>query len=84
MGLLGTLMSQQLSFTMTVSAGQKYTHSLGFTPTVILLTQVGSTLGGGLGYTAANSLSVTIISTAAGGLSQNVDVLCGSLHSILQ
>ena len=84
MGKLGTLFSQQLSFTMTVSAGQAYTHGLGFTPTVILLTQVGATMGGGLGYTAANSLSVTIISTAAGGLSQNVDVLCGSLHSILQ
>lgn len=85
MATLGRLMSQQLGFSVAVSVGTIYTHGLGYTPTVILLTVVG-TPGTGVsvgyhkaGYTLVTSNLVTI-TYSGNGL---VDILCGSLHSLI-
>ncbi len=82
-GKLGNLFSQAIGWTITTTAGQVYTHGLGFTPTIILLTQNGTTFGT-IGYTAANSQSLAIIAAAQTAAGITVDILCGSLHSIAQ
>ena len=85
MATLGALMSQQLGFSVTASAGTIYAHGLGFTPTVVLLTVVGTpgtgvSVGGhNAGYTLVTSNLITI-QYSGNGL---VDVLCGSLHSLV-
>ena len=89
MATLGALMSQQLSFTLTTSGGTLYTHGLGFTPTVILLTAFGTAQTGtcptSFFYTLANSVTVTVGTSLsqANNLVQ-VDILCGSLHSLVR
>jgi hypothetical protein len=83
MGTLGALMSQQLNFTVTATSGEVYTHALGFTPTVIWLTLRGTvTPAQAIAYTAAGTNTVTIL--ASGTATPNVDVLCGSLHSLIK
>jgi hypothetical protein len=83
MGTLGALMSQQLGFTVTTTSGTVYTHGLGFTPTVILLTLLGTaTPAQAVVYTAAGATTITIL--ASGTAIPNVDVLCGSLHSLIK
>ena len=91
MALLGALLSQQRGFTLTTTAGTLYTHGLGFTPTVVLLTIVGTSVTGTVPlnffYTLANSVNVTIGSSPTagiGGTGTGVDVLCGSLHSVIR
>jgi hypothetical protein len=83
MATLGALMSQQLGFTVTTSIGTIYTHALGFTPTVVILTQVGTVAGTSSPafYTLANTNTITI---ASANTTANVDVLCGSLHSLIK
>jgi len=85
MATLGALMSQQLGFTITTTAGTIYTHGLGFTPTVVLITIVGTSLVGTVPfqacYTLANATTVTIGANIVGG--GLVDVLCGKLHSLI-
>lgn len=85
MATLGRLWSQQLGFTVTTTAGTIYTHGLGFTPTIVQLTIVGTTLAGTVPmqfcYTLANATTITIGANQVGG--GLVDVLCGSLHSLV-
>lgn len=85
MATLGALLSQQLGFTVTTSIGTVYTHGLGFTPTLVLLTNFGTAQTGAVVpgfmpcYTLANSVTITIQSW--GGF---CDVLCGSIHSLVR
>jgi hypothetical protein len=81
---LGALMSQQIGFTITTTGGTVYTHSLGTTPTIVLLTWNGTvaTPAASLCYTAANSATVTISTT--GAANQICDVLCGNFHSLIK
>ena len=84
MATLGALWSQQLGFTVTTTPGTIYTHGLGYTPTVIILTKFG-TMGGittGLFYTLANTNTITIGSLEAAN--NNVDVTVGSFHSLIK
>lgn len=88
MATLGRLWSQQLGFTVTTTAGTIYTHGLGFTPTIILLTAFGTSQTGtcpsGHFYTLANSVTITVGSSLSVGANlQSVDILCGSLHSLV-
>jgi hypothetical protein len=88
MATLGALWSQQLAFTITTTAGTTYTHGLGFTPTVIILTKMGSPAPSAVspfspGYTVATSS--TILITADGSISiPAVDVTVGALHSLIK
>jgi len=89
MATLGALMSQQLGFTLTTSGGTIYTHGLGFTPTVILLTTFGTAQTGtcptSYFYTLANSVTITVgTSLSQGAALASVDVLCGTLHSLIK
>jgi hypothetical protein len=91
MATLGALMSQQLGFTCTTTAGTIYTHGLGFTPTVVLLTIRGTSLTGTVPlnyfYTLANDTTITVGTSptaGAGGTGTGVDILCGSLHSLIK
>lgn len=84
MATLGALFSQQLGFTITTTGGTVYTHSLGTTPTIVLLTWFGTvvTPSASVCYTAANSTTITIGTT--GAANQLVDVLCGNFHSLIK
>lgn len=89
MATLGALMSQQLGFTLTTSGGTIYTHGLGFTPTVILLTTFGTAQTGtcptSYFYTLAGPTTVTIgTSLSQGNNLATVDVLCGTLASLIR
>ena len=89
MATLGALMSQQQGFTLTTSGGTIYTHGLGFTPTVVLLTTFGTAQTGtcpvSFFYTLANTQLITIgTSLSQGNNLVAVDVLCGSLHSLIK
>ena len=91
MATLGALMSQALGYTLTITAGTIYTHGLGFTPTVVLLTIRGTSLTGTVPlnffYTLANSVTITVGSSPTagiGGTGTGVDILCGSLHSLMR
>ena len=89
MATLGALMSQQLGFTLTTSGGTIYAHGLGFTPTVILLTTFGTAQTGtcptSYFYTLANSMTITVgTSLSQGAALSSVDVLCGTLHSLIK
>lgn len=82
MATLGALWSQQLGFTITTTAGTVYTHALGYTPTVILLTLNNTvTPAPAVGYTAAGTNLITITASAATAL---VDVTVGSFHSLIK
>lgn len=83
MATLGALWSQQRGFTITTTGGTVYTHSLGYTPTVIVLTLFGTvaTPAAVLGYTLVNTNTITIITT--GAASQIADVTVGSFHSLI-
>jgi len=88
MATLGALMSQQLAFTITTTAGTTYTHGLGFTPTVIILTKMGSPAPSAVspwspGYTVVNSTTILITADGTVGVPA-VDVLVGSLHSLIK
>jgi len=88
MATLGALMSQQLGFTITTTAGTIYTHGLGFTPTVILLTAFGTSQTGTVPvsffYTLANATTITVgTSLSQGANLAAVDILCGKLHSLI-
>ncbi len=80
-------MSQQLGFTVTTTAGTIYTHNLGVTPTVVILTPVNVAATGTVPiafcYSLANTVSITIIASPTTS-APNVDILCGRLHSIIQ
>jgi hypothetical protein len=89
MATLGALMSQQLGFTLTTSGGTIYTHGLGFTPTVILLTAFGTAQTGtcptSFFYTLAGPTTITVgTSLSQGANLVQVDVLCGNLHSLIK
>ena len=83
MATLGALLSQQLGFTVTTTVGTIYTHGLGFTPTFVLFTQVGTIAGTSSPafYTLANATTITIGSANSTAL---IDVLCGSIHSLIR
>lgn len=83
MATLGALWSQQLGFTVTTSVGTVYTHGLGYTPTIVLLTQVGTVAGTSSPafYTLANTNTITICSANTTPL---LDVLVGSFHSLIK
>jgi len=84
MATLGALWSQQLAFTVTTTAGTIYTHGLGYTPTVVILTAFGTTSNSSLGtmfYTLANTNTITIGATSN---IPNVDVTVGSFHSLIK
>lgn len=83
MATLGALLSRQLGFTVTTSIGTVYTHSLGFTPTLVLLTQVGTVAGTSSPafYTLANTNTITI---GSANITALVDVLVGDIHSLIR
>jgi hypothetical protein len=83
MSTLGVLWSQQLGFTITTTAGTVYTHALGYTPTVVILTLFGAvtTPSIALSYTAAGTNLITICNS---GPVCNADVTVGSFHSIIK
>jgi len=85
MATLGALWSQQLAFTITATAGEIYTHGLGYTPTVIILQAFGSAVGISIGlfYTLNNTNTITIGSKA--DTPNNIcDVTVGSFHSLIK
>lgn len=88
MATLGALMSQQLGFTVTTTAGTVYTHGLGFTPTFVLLTLFGTAQTGTVPiscfYTLANSVSITVGLSPTTGAAPAVDILCGAIHSLIR
>jgi hypothetical protein len=85
-GTLGALWSQQLGFTVTTTSGTTYTHSLGYTPTVVILTKFGAPSGVSPfapGYTNPGPTFVFI--TGDGSISSPiVDVTVGSFHSLIK
>jgi hypothetical protein len=83
MATLGALWSQQLGFTVTTTTGTIYTHALGYTPTVIILTPFGTNVGtqGAPFYTLAGTNLITI---GAASAVTNVDVTVGSFHSLIK
>ncbi len=87
MALLGANFSQQLAFTVTTTAGTIYTHGLGFTPTIVILTPAVVCATGTTPlqfcYSLATSTTITIIASPTSS-APVVDVLCGRLHSIIQ
>ena len=89
MATLGALWSQQQGFAITTTAGTTYTHGLGYTPTVIILTKNGSPAPTAAspwcpGYTAATTVGLLIIADGSAAANQQVDVLVGSLHSLIK
>ena len=87
MATLGALWSQQLGFTLTTTGGTVYTHSLGYTPTVILLTPFAAPSGVSPispGYTAVNTQTITIWSSGSVPATTLVDVTVGSFHSLVR
>ena len=84
MPILGALWSQQLGFTITTTTGTVYTHGLGFTPTVIILTTFGTAItpGNSVAYTGVNTNVMTILTT--GAAAQLCDVTVGSFHSLIK
>ena len=89
MSTLGALWSQQLGFVITTTAGTTYTHGLGYTPTVIILTKNGSPAPIAASpwcpcYTAASTNTVLITGDGSVPANVQVDVLVGSLHSLIK
>ena len=83
MATLGALWSQQMAFTVTTTAGTVYTHALGYTPTVIILTVNNTcTPVQTVAYTAAGTNLITVVSSGTAVL--NVDVTVGSFHSLIK
>jgi len=84
MTTLGALWSQQLAFTITTTTGTIYTHALGYTPTVIILTPFGTAgaTSGIIYYTLLDTQVMTIVTT--GSASNKVDVTVGSFHSLVK
>lgn len=88
MATLGALWSQQLGFTVTTTAGTVYTHGLGYTPTVVILTPFG-TLAANLStgkfcYTAVNTNTIAIATAVGDNANQIIDVTVGSFHSLIK
>jgi len=83
MATLGALWSQQLGFAIAVSTGSIYTHGLGFTPSVIILTPFGTnaTTQGAPFYTLAGTNLITI---GGANITQTVDVTVGAFHSLIK
>jgi len=82
---LGALWSQTTGFSVATTAGTAWSHALGYTPTIILLTPnvaIGSTAAQ-YGYTSVNTNSITITLNNI-GVGATVDVLVGSLHSLIR
>jgi hypothetical protein len=89
MATLGALWSQQLSFPVTTTSGTTYTHGLGYTPTVIILSISGSPAPSAVspfapGYTAAGTNTILITASGSIGAAPTVDVTVGSFHSIIK
>jgi hypothetical protein len=89
MATLGALWSQQLGFAITTTAGTTYTHGLGYTPTVIILTKNGSPAPVAASpwapnYTAANTSTVLITGDGSSGANWQCDVTVGSFHSLIK
>jgi hypothetical protein len=89
MATLGALWSQQLSFPVTTTAGTTYTHGLGYTPTVVILTKGMSPSPSAVspwspGYTSVNATTLSIVVDGSIGSAPVVDVLVGSLHSLIK
>lgn len=85
MTTLGALWSYTLALSVATTAGTTFTHSLGYTPTLVILTPnicVGSTAAQ-FGYTAAglNTILITVNNLVAGA---TTDVYVGSLHSLIK
>ena len=85
MTTLGALWSQTIGFSVSTTAGTTYAHSLGYTPTIVLLTP-NITLGSSaaqFGYTAANTVNVLItVNNLVAAVT--TDVLVGSFHSLIK
>jgi len=89
MATLGALWSQQLGFAITTTAGTTYTHGLGYTPTVIIITKNGSPAPAAAspwcpGYTVQTSQTVLIIGDGSQPANSQVDVTVGSFHSLIK
>lgn len=87
MATLGKNWSQQLGFTVTTTGGTVYTHGLGFTPTVVILTlskvAVTGTTPISLGYTLANTQTMQVMASKDGDLAL-ADVTVGRFHSLIK
>lgn len=84
MATLGALLSQQLGFTVTTTGGTVYTHGLGFTPTFCLITPFGTLVTPCTSFCWGTPTATTIQIGAIGPANQIVDVLCGSIHSLIR
>lgn len=84
MSTLGALWSQRLGFTITTTTGTVFTHGLGYTPTVVILTTFGTAItpGNSVAYTGVNTNVITIL--ASGAAAQLCDVTVGSFHSLIR
>lgn len=84
MATLGALWSQQLGFTITTTTGTIYTHGLGYTPTVIILTPF-ATAGATPGIVFYTLLTSNVMTIVTPGSALNlVDVTVGSFHSLIK